>query len=232
MEVFEKEYQLENKSLSTGELFRMLQDVSTLHCNQLGLGIDTIGPKGLIWVVVRQYLKVERWPEQGELIKLQTWPGRNRHMMFPRFYTLRSEQGEQIMSGSALWTMVDVNTRKMISPAAYGLEMEGLVTGNEAKLPTAPSKLPLENNSRFTVPQEYLDTNCHMNNTRYYDMAEGCLGREIEGLKLREAVTEFVSEAKMGQELKLHWGREAERFYICGEAEGSIFKMSLDYCQE
>lgn len=229
MNVYKKEYTLGEKRPSTGELFRMLQEIATLHCNALGLGMDVIGPKGLIWVVVKQYVKIHRYPRPGERLVLSTWPGMSRHMMFPRHYMLCSASGETLLTGNALWTMVDFETRKMINPVEYGFEMEGLVTGNEEKLIFRLPKLPIGNSAKFTVPEAYLDANRHMNNTRYYDMAEHCLGAEIEGLCLREAMTEFISEACLGEKMAVSWGREENRFYICGDEEKPIFRMSLEY---
>lgn len=229
MRVYEKEYTLENKKLSTGGLLRILQDVSTLHCNEIGLGVEVIGPKGLIWVAVRQRVEVSRWPSPGEHVTVHTWPGITRHMMFPRFYLVKAEDGETIISGSALWTMVDMNTRKMINPSAYGLELEGMVTGEESKIPSAVKKIAIEQSVKFTVPAEYMDANRHMNNTRYYDMAESCLGGDTEGLCLKEALTEFISEALEGDEMTVSWGKDGGRFYVSGENEGPVFRMSLEY---
>ena len=228
MDIYEKEYLLENERLSTGELFRMLQDVSTLHCNELGLGMDVIGPKGLIWVVAKQYVKIRRCPRPGERIVLSTWPGSIRHAMFPRHYMIYSG-GERLMTGNALWTLVDVHTRKMVSPSEYGLDMEGLVTGNEEKLIFRLPRIEIGQSAEFVVPEAYLDTNKHMNNTRYYDMAEHCLGEATEGLCLREVMTEFISEARLGEKINVSWGREGDRFYICGDEEKPIFRMSLEY---
>lgn len=229
MNVYKKEYLLGEERLSTGELFRLLQDIATLHCNQIGLGMDVIGPKGLIWVVVRQYVKIRRYPRPGERTVLSTWPGSVRHAMFPRHYMLRSADGELLLTGNALWAMVDFGTRKMVNPAEYGFNMEGLVTGDEEKLVFRLPKIEIGQRAEFTVPEAYLDTNRHMNNTRYYDMAEHCLGGETEGLWLREAMTEFISEARLGEKIDVSWGREGDRFYICGDEEKPIFRMSLEY---
>ena len=229
MEIYKAGYQLKDERLRAGDLFRILEEVSTVHCNSLGLGADVIVPKGLIWVVARQRIDIERCPLPGEAVEVLTWPGINRHVLFPRFYQIKDLAGEKIASGCAVWTMVDVNTRKMISPAAYGLRAEGLVTGEESRLPTAPEKLPTDRSVAFTVPEEYLDVNGHMNNTRYYDLAESCIPAGAEGLSLAGAVTEYVSEALAGDKMTVSWGRDGDRFYVCGDSAGPVFKMSLHY---
>lgn len=228
MYVYQKEFEIE-EGLSLGGLFRLFQDVSTIHCDALGLGMEVIGPRGLIWVVARQLLQVERWPAAGERISIKTWPGPTRHMMFPRFYTVLDAGGEKIMEGSAIWTMVDMESRKMVSPGSYGFELEGCVTGEEGPTPKAPKRLETGGSGSFTVPESYIDGNKHMNNTRYYDIACSSLAGETGGLRLKRAVTEFAAEARLGDDIALSWGREEKRFYIEGRGSALIFRMSLEY---
>lgn len=218
------------ENISTADIFKIIQDVSAEHCNALGLGMDVLGGKGIIWVVIRQYVELERPLNKGEKIKVSTWPGLTRHMMFPRYCVFRDMAGEVILRGSAIWTLVDVESRRMVSPEKYGLSLEGIVTGDEIRLPSAVKKAECSESAEFTVPKEYLDSNNHMNNTRYYDMSEHCLGDKVRGMHIKEALTEFISEARLGENIHLSWGTEAEdRIYVKGENDGPVFKMSLRY---
>ena len=230
MHIHKEEHFLKN-TLSTRELFRLLQDAAGAHCEEIGLGAAVTGPKGLMWVVVRQLIELERWPDKGETLCLDTWPGSTRHMFYPRFYLLRDAQGHILGRSSAMWTLVDRQTRKMISPQVYGLELEGLVTGDEARMPTAPAKLPTDCAAEYVVAADVLDDNGHMNNTRYYDLAERMFGDAISGKHLCRAATEYVSEAREGDKMSLRWGRDGDRYYIAGTAEEDkvIFRMSLEY---
>lgn len=227
--VFQKEYVIGDEGLSAGALQRIFQDISSLHVDQIGMGGKDIGLQGLIWVVTRQTVQIERMPRPGEKILACTWPGFTRHMLFPRYYSVLDETGSERIRGCALWAMVDMATRKMVNPKDYGLSLEGIVTGGECRLPAAAGKLPVEHGMEFTVMEEYLDSNMHMNNTRYYDLAESCIGGETEGLRLCSAATEFVSEARCGDRIHVEWGREENRFFIKGESGGPVFKMSLEY---
>ena len=66
-----------------------------------------------------------------------------------------------------------------------------------------------------------------MNNTRYYDLAERCIGRE--GGRPRRIVTEHQSEIRAGQSMRIRWGREGERYFIEGANDYPVFRMELDY---
>ena len=228
MEVYKKEIQL-TEELSTRGLFQILQDVSADHCNMLGYGMDKLGREGLIWVVARHYVKAERWPEKGEKLQISTWPGKTKHVMFPRFFVVRDGRGEKIIEASAIWTLVNMETRKLVLPKEYHIDLDGMVTGEECRLPGTARKIPTTESTAFVVPQAYMDTNLHMNNTRYYEMSEKCFGSRIEGRHLYEVTTDYVSEALAGEEIKLFWGEENGRIYITGENNGTVFKMNIEY---
>ena len=109
----------------------MLQQVSGEHCDILGYGMDKIGPQNLIWVVVRQKLELSSYPQAGEELLIETWPGPTRHGLFPRHYEIYASNGELIGTACALWTLVDVESRRMIKPEDYGVELQGITTGRE-----------------------------------------------------------------------------------------------------
>ena len=227
MEIYEKRLRVPDRGLSTRELFVWLQDAAGEQCAPYHLAGDDLRKLGLMWVVVRYLIRVPRWPEPGETLRLLTWPGATRHSMMPRFYRLLDAAGECIASGSSVWTVVDRETRKMVNPDEHGVILEALSTGLEERRPPAPARLPTEAFEDYSVTAGVLDTNGHMNNTRYYDLAERCIGRE--GGRPRRIVTEHQSEIREGERMRVSWGREGERYYIEGANELPVFRMELDY---
>ena len=229
IEVYRAEFRLGDKKPTTGDLFRILQDAATMHCDIIGYGGDVMEPLGLMWVIARYKVDVKRYPRANEHIAVDTWPVPARHMLFPRHYLVKDDEGNVIIEASAIWTVVERQERKMVNPTPYGVDFGGIITGNELRLPTAPKKLPIMHDGSFVVPEDYLDVNGHMNNTRYYELAEKFFGERIEGMSLKAASTEYAAEALLGDELKLSWGWEENRYYIIGENEGTVFKMNLEY---
>lgn len=227
MEVYTESLFVSPEGLCTGDLFRMMQKVSGDQCRQIGYGEAVMEAKGVMWVITRHGVQVLRWPFPGEELLLRTWPGPTRHGMCPRYYRAESPAGELLVTGCAVWSVVDRSTRKMVSPAEHGIEIEPLVTGLEAPRPGAPARLPADSSADYLVTREVLDENGHMNNTRYYDLAEACLG--TRGLPLRAALVEYSAEAREGDTLRLSWGREGKLFCLYGETAGPAFRMNLEY---
>ena len=218
-----------HRRLRTSRLFELLQEASIRHTEQLGMGRDKTLDKGLLWIVGLQRAEIARMPVYDEQIILKSWPGQTIHLFFPRYYQLETADGEVLVRASALWTLVDQETRKVVFPEKYGVVIEGENTGEEIALPSSPRKLELTEADPFRVPYSYVDLNGHMNNTRYFDLAEDCIPASREGRPLRLVQTEYVSEARLGDELFVRWGSDGKVFYLQGEGEKPVFRMRLEY---
>ncbi|MBO5638632.1 MAG: hypothetical protein J5916_01875 [Oscillospiraceae bacterium] len=217
------------RHLRTSELFKLLQEASIRHTEQLGMGRDKTLDKGILWVLLMQRAEITRMPEYDERIVLRSWPGKTMHLLFPRFYSLETEAGEGLVKASALWGLVDAKTRKAVFPERYGVEIAGMENGEEIDLPGPIRKLDCDREKRFEVPYSYVDLNGHMNNTRYFDLAEDCVGAAVKGRRLKEIRAEYVNEARIGEALILHWNGEDGEVFLSGESSKAVFRMTLRY---
>ncbi len=217
------------RRLRSSELFKLLQEASIRHTEELGMGRDKTLDRGILWVLLMQRAEIRRMPAYDEEIVLKSWPGKTMHLLFPRYYSMETATGEPLLKASALWSLVDAKTRKVVFPERYGVEIEGVVLGEEIQLPGAIQKRECIHEKTFVVPYSFVDLNGHMNNTRYFDLAEDCIGAAARGMLLREVQTEYVNEARFDEQLQLRWDREAGEVYISGESEKPVFRMILRY---
>ena len=228
MEIYTEHFSVSPEGLCTGDLFRLMQKISGDHSTLLGYDERRMEELGVMWVIIRHGVQVQRWPEAGEEILAKTWPGPTRHGMCPRFYRLESGEGEVLITGCAIWSVVDRESRKMVIPTARGVDFPSQVTGLETRRPGAPLKLSTTEHSVYTVSHAVLDENRHMNNTRYYDLAEELLG--TRGRPLELALVEYVNEALEGDMLQLSWGEQEGLICFEGENHGeAAFRMNLKY---
>ncbi len=217
--------------LRTSTLFELLQEISILHTEELGAGRTRTLDRGLLWVVVLQRVDINRMPVYDEQVTIESWPGNTMHLLFPRYYRLSDNKGKLLMSGSALWALIDAKTRRMVFPDRYGIKIGGVVTGDESSLPSEPKHAEQGNISYFTVPFSYVDLNCHMNNTRYFDLAEDLIPAAAEGRQLTRILMSYANEAKLGDRLQITWREDREGFLVSGDSDKKIFRMLLTYAQ-
>jgi len=234
MSVYRTELKLRNRDvnlhrqLRTSTLFEMMQEASIRHTEALGMGREMTLDRGLLWVVTLQQAEIERMPEYDERITLESWPGKTMHLLFPRFYQVLDAEGQTLIRASALWALMDERARRMVFPDRHGIVIEGESTGNELALPSTPRRAAGESRD-FTVPFSYVDLNGHMNNTRYFDLAEDWIPAAAEGRSLRKIAIEYSAEARLGETVRVTTEREGETWYISGDAEKRVFRMALTY---
>ena len=235
MSVFATQLRLRNKDvnlhrvLRTSTLFELMQEASIRHTEELGMGREMTLDRGLLWMVTHQRAEIERMPAYDERITLESWPGKTMHLLFPRYYRVLDEEGNVLLRASALWALVDQSTRRMVFPDRYGVTIEGVVTGNEIDLPSTPRRAEGEAAHAFTVPFSYVDLNGHMNNTRYFDLAEDCVPAAAEGRSLRAAAVEYANEVRLGESLRVTVEQNEGTWYISGDTEKKAFRMMMAY---
>lgn len=218
-----------NRRLRTSTLFELMQEASIRHTEELGMGREKTLDRGLLWMVTLQRAEITRMPEYDEYITLESWPGDTMHLLFPRYYRVLDEKGETLVAASALWALVDQDTRRMIFPDKYGVVIAGEKTGNEIALPSPPLRAKEGQVSAFTVPYSYVDLNGHMNNTRYFDLAEDRIPAAAEGRSLRSIAVEYTNEARLGDELRVMVERQDKVYRVSGDTEKKIFRMEFVY---
>ena len=216
-----------DQRLRLSALFLLLQRAAMHHSDELGAGYGAMLEKNLLWVIVRQRAEIARLPHIGERLTVRTCPGETMHMLFPRYYELAAEGGEILAAGTSLWTLIHADTRKMAFSGEHRIALPGC--RNDKGLISA-LKTPTGRPSDFfsyTAAYSDLDFNGHMNNTRYFDMAEDRVPG-LAGAEVREVSVEYAAEIRPGETVTVGWSREGNTFLLSGGRDGARkFSMFL-----
>ena len=113
----------------------------------------------------------------------------------------------------------------------HGIQIDGCSPENAPALPETPKLLPTKRQFLFTVPYSFIDLNGHMNNARYFDLAEDHLPPAAEGRPLRSVSVEYSHEARLGETLSVSVGEENGVFTFAGMSSRPVFRMRLAYGQ-
>lgn len=228
--MYEKTIRIPQGGWKLSELFHELQEVAGEAAAQWRASGEDLKRLGLMWVVVRYEVSFARPLLPGEELRFQTWALPFRHKMSQRNVLLLDGNGDAALSAAGVWAVVDRETRKMIEPADYPLSFATEAGDVLLPRPGAPEKTGLTHSAVYTVQEADLDMNLHMNNTRYFDLAEGELPSADRERALQTVRAAFSSEARLGESIDLSWGEEGDVRFFSGRKNGeACFEVSLHY---
>ena len=192
--------------LMPSKILFFAQEVAGQHCNLLSVDYDTLAQKRMFWAVIRHRVQVTRLPQRGETIRVETWPMPTTRVAYPRSVVAYDEAGKECFRSISLWVLMDLDTRSMILPGKSGISVLGTLRGTELTAPNSLVPKALNTSRSRTVCFTDLDRNGHMNNTRYLDWIDDLLPSPFHCKHtIREFTVCYLSEARGGQELQLHW---------------------------
>ena len=192
--------------LKTSMLLYFIQEVAGKHFEQLSMDYDSLESRGLFWAITRHKVQITRIPRHGETIRVETWPMPTTRVAYPRSVVAYDEEGKECFRSISLWVLMDLDTRNMILPGKSGISVVGTLRGTELAAPNSLVPKSLNVSRSRTVCFTDLDRNGHMNNTRYLDWIDDLLPSAFHRQhEIREFTVCYLSEAREGQELRLHW---------------------------
>lgn len=218
-----------NRKLRPSCLFSIMQEASIDHTEALGAGRAKTLDRGFLWVITRQRVEISRLPEYDETVVFESWPGKTMHVLFPRYYRMLDGDGRVLLSGSALWTLINAETRSFIFPEREGIDVPGELTGNEIALPSGIRSIPATQKRAFTVPYSHTDINGHMNNIRYIDECENMIPNVAAGRNPREIAVEYAREIRLGESMEISLGFRDGDYFFSGDGDAHYFSLLLRY---
>lgn len=190
----------ESGKLTLTAILNYFQDCCTFHSEAVGLGMKRLGKMHRGWVLSSWQIDIERYPEHGEKLLVDTWPYDFKGFLGMRNFLLRTSQGEILCKANTIWSFMDTDAGvpvklRLEDTNAYELEPK-------LDMEYAPRKIKLpENGERkesFSVQKHHLDTNHHVNNSQYIQMASEYLPEKFEIKRMR---AEYKMQARLGDRI-------------------------------
>ncbi len=216
-----------NRLLKNSALFLAIQEISIAHTEALGFPKETTLEKGLLWVIAKEHIKIIRMPRYDEEVILSTYPHQMMHSLFPRSYEIKDKNGDLLISGSAIWTLIDIKSRKIVNPLDHDILIPDLSNGRDFVMPLS-NKFPIEyeNDVSLKAMYSYCDLNKHLNNSSYLDLLENLLPIDyLENHEISLIDIEFLREIKLGDDFRVRYGIENGVYYFSSPS----FKLKLAY---
>ena len=191
----------EDCCLSLGGVVNYFQDAATFQGEDLGIGIPYLRSRNLAWILVSWQIVTDHMPRLGENITVRTWA-----YSFTGFYGFRNlelvdENGDRAVWANSIWVMMDTERGRPVKVPEKLLSLYG----EEEKLDMeyAPRRVNVPENGEeqepFTIRRAHLDSNHHVNNKQYIQMALDYLP---EDFPIRETRVEYREQAFLGDVIR------------------------------
>lgn len=187
-------------------LLNLLQETAWMHAETLGFGLKDMDQQGLFWVVTRQSLSMQEWPLFGRSIQVQTWLRPPPEGAFvTREFRILDDQGKEIGACVTSWLALDRVTKKILPADSLRPwkeisrpETTGLIADK------IPAEKTYEKLAKFRVRNSDLDTNQHVNNTKYAQWILDSIPFELHRrLRLKSYSVNFTAETHLDDEVQI-----------------------------
>ncbi len=209
--------------LTLRALLNYFQDCSTFQSEDLGVGTGYLKERHLAWVLSSWQIVVERFPRLCERVRTGTLPYELKGFVGMRNFAMLTPGGEYLAKANSFWCLLDMDTGR---PAPLTEAMrEGYVLEEKLPMDYAPRKIPVpeggEGREPIVVKKHHLDTNRHVNNGQYVDMALAFLP---EGFTVSQMRAEYRKQAFLDDVLHPRVAAENDRYVVSlADAEGQPY---------
>jgi acyl-ACP thioesterase len=192
------------RKLKPSAILMLIQEAAGRHLESDGLSYEFMRSKGIVFLLVKEAVKISRLPSCGEEISIETWFERTTGAQFLRGMRFLDEDEGILIEAQTCWIIANPQTHRIMRPSAFPFEMpcvgrDGITVEPERiKLPETAVEAGIRE-----VRYSDIDCNNHMNNAVYIDIAcdyfPGGLGeREISQFQIN-----YEGEASLGDQIKV-----------------------------
>jgi acyl-CoA thioesterase FadM len=192
-----------------------MQDAANSSMEDDGLSYNELFDRGYSFILSRIRLSSYAPLYSHDKLEVQSWACESKGVQFNRCYRILRD-GAIVAEAVSVWAMVGVNDRKLHRVTEMNLPYR------------TDDMLELDMPARFKIPEdvdmhlmgertvEYadIDLNGHMNNTRYPDILCGYIDADMKDQRVISMGISFVSEAPLGETLKIYAGQSDGIYYI------------------
>lgn len=209
----------EDNKLKIASIINYFQDCTTENSERIGVGHAYLKEKKRAWILNSWQVYISRYPEVGEQIEVSTWATGFKGVFGPRDFYMKAADGELLVCAHTLWVYVDTATGRPTKPDeeeinAYEVA-EPLPIASVSRKIKFPEELTVVDT--FPVHKYYIDTNHHVNNAKYVELACEALPKDYDVTGLR---VEYKKAAIYGDSMVLRCAKEEGRIIagLCDEA--------------
>lgn len=190
----------ETGHLRLESLLDYFQDCSTFHSEDIGLGVEFLKERHLVWVMSSWQIVTERFPRLCETVTVGTAPYEFKGFVGFRNFLMTDEEGNRLAVANTIWSLLDTRTGKPVKPSED--MMKGYVLEPKLDMDYAPRRIQIPEDmmkrDAVQIRTHHLDTNHHVNNGQFVRIAIDALSENVQVRQLR---AEYKKQVMLGDVL-------------------------------
>ena len=187
-----------DRRMRLSALAARMQDCAIFQAESIGFGPEEWRKTKQGWIILSWQIRIHRLPSFNEALTTATWAYYFRNMRGDRNFRVTGPDGELCAEANSEWCYFDLVQQRPVrvpeaQTASFGTEprLPGLDAPRRIELPDGPA----EEKEAVAVRITDIDTNHHVNNLHYIDMA---LAYVPEESKVREMRVQYLKQCRLG----------------------------------
>ncbi|MDE5910508.1 MAG: acyl-[acyl-carrier-protein] thioesterase [Lachnospiraceae bacterium] len=190
----------ETGQLRLESLLDYFQDCSTFHSEDIGLGVDYLKERNMVWVMSSWQIVVERFPKLCEMVTVGTAPYEFKGFVGFRNFLMTDEEGKWLACANTIWSLLDTRTGKPVRPTEE--MVKGYALEPKLNMDYAPRRIQIpkemERQDAVQIKTHHLDTNHHVNNGQFVRIALDSL---LKNCRVKQLRAEYKKQVMLGDVL-------------------------------
>lgn len=190
----------ENEILTVGNVVNYFQDCSTFHSEESGVGIGFLREHQTAWILNAWQIDFLELPRFGDFVVTGTWAYRFKGIYGERNFLMKGADGKELVKANSIWVYFDLVQGKPIKVSEENVK--GYQILEPLEMEYLPRKVVVSEGGSLQEPiiirRHHIDTNHHVNNGQYIQLALDYLP---ENLQLKRLRVEYCKAAVLGDVL-------------------------------
>ena len=195
-----------NNKCKLSKIVDLLQNTATMHSKSVGYGTKGMMELKQAWLMLGWKVRILKYPEADMDVEVRTWSRAIKAVEAKRGYEIFSEDGELLIIADSTWALFDLEAQKLIRVPeemknAYGTIERDMFEGEKTE--RLKDNNVLENQVTLFVGKRDIDTNNHMNNSKYLEYITEVIP---DNVRIDEFECIYRKQVGFGEQINISYG--------------------------
>lgn len=204
-----------NDILSASNIFKYMQEAAYSAMEADGPSYDQLYDQGLAFILSRMRMSSYAPIRAHETVEVQSWACESKGVQWNRCYRILRD-GMIVAEAVSVWALCSVKDKKLrrVSEFDFGYRTDDMIELDVPARFKIPDDVTMKLVGERAVEYADIDKNGHINNAHYPDILASYLGADMRGQRIISMGISYVSEAPLGESLKIYSGVSDGVYYV------------------